>query len=225
MGYVFGLIQGVRHALEPDHLAAVSTVVAEQRSARTSLLYSVCWGVGHALTLLFVGGALHLLRERMPASTERAFELAVAIMLIALGVRAIRMATRLGLRGERVTHRHGAILHAHPSPGEHVHWRGLALARRPLLIGVVHGLAGSGAMTVLIAGRYASRMEGLAFILVYGIGATLGMAALAGLAGVPLARAMRTRLGPPLLLGTAGVFSLTLGFLWGWPLVQAMSVG
>lgn len=223
MGWLLGLAQGLRHAVEPDHLAAVSTMVAEQRSARASLFFAAMWGAGHAFMLLAVGGVLFVLRQQMPDRVAHGFELVVAAMLIALGVRALRQAARAGRNTVPERHHHGARAHAHGAPAAgHLHVRGWILARRPLLIGVVHGLAGSGALTALVAGSYPSAASGLLFMLLYGVGAMIGMALLAGFAGVPLARAMRTRYGATILLGVTGAFSLILGFVWGWPIVHAM---
>jgi len=233
LGWIFGLAQGVRHAFEPDHLAAVSTMVAEQRSARASMFFAAMWGAGHAAVLLAVAGALFVVRAEMPPSLASAFELVVAGMLIALGVRALRQAVRAGREGPSVLHRHGAQAHAHGARAAHVHVGGWTLARRPLLIGVVHGLAGSGALTALVAssfhgpdaagtGTYASAASGLFFMLLYGVGATIGMALLAGTVGVPLARAMKTRWGGAILLGASGALSVILGLVWVWPIVHAM---
>jgi high-affinity nickel-transport protein len=228
IGLLFGLAQGLRHAFEPDHIAAVSTMVAEQRSARASIFFAAMWGAGHALMLLVVGGALFVLRREMPQRLAHGFELLVAVMLIALGVRALRQAVRAGragASGASLVHRHGTRTHVHGVAESHVHVRRWTLARRPLLIGIVHGLAGSGALTAIVASSQPSAASGLLFMALYGAGATLGMALLAGFAGVPLARAMRTRYGAPILLGVTGVFSLALGLVWGWPIVHAMTLG
>lgn len=223
VGWLFGLAQGVRHAIEPDHLAAVSTVVAEQRSARASMFFAAAWGVGHALVLCVVGGVLFVARHEMPERLEHLFELGVAVMLVGLGLRAIRHAVRAGRGGAVTMHRHGAHTHAHGASAPHVHLRGWTLARRPLLIGVVHGLAGSGALTALVASSFGSAASGLLFMALYGAGAAIGMALLAGVVGVPLARFMSTRWGSTILLGSTGAFSLVLGFVWGWPIVHAMT--
>jgi hypothetical protein len=217
-GYLFGLLQGVRHAFEPDHVAAVSTVVAEQRSARVGASYAACWGTGHALMLFVAGGALLLLRREMPAQLAHAFELCVAVMLVALGARAIRRAAGARLEDGPHARRDGAGASAPAGV------RGVSLRRalRALAIGVVHGLAGSGALTAIVASSYPSTVERLAFLLVYGLGATAGMALFAGVIGGPLAHAMRTRAGSRILLGSTGGLSLVLGLVWGWPLVNAM---
>jgi high-affinity nickel-transport protein len=221
IGCLFGLGQGVRHALEPDHLAAVSTVVAAQRSVRTSVFYAVCWGVGHCLMLVAVGAPLFLARREVPETLGGVFELCVAAMLVTLGLRALWRACGAALRpplapGDEV--RPGAK--ATSTAGE----RSAVRAMQPLAIGLVHGLAGSGALTIIVASNYRSALAGLVFILVYGLGATAGMAMLAGAVGVPLARTMRTRLGPPLVLGTTGAFSLVLGLIWSLPALRAVAL-
>ena len=200
LAMVFGLLQGVRHAMEPDHLAAVSTLMAEQRSTRGSVGYAALWGLGHALMLLAVGGALFLLRTRLPPALEDVFELGVAVMLVGLGLRGLNLA------------RHFA-----PTPQAHTHGSGSRL--RPLFIGLVHGLAGSGALSAIVLAKASSALAGLVFLAVYGAGAALGMALLAGVAGVPLARLVRSPRGMPLLLGVTGVLCVGLGLGWGYPLL------
>ncbi|HEY8038787.1 MAG TPA: hypothetical protein VIF15_03305 [Polyangiaceae bacterium] len=216
LGLLWGLAQGVRHALEPDHLAAVSTLVAERKTARSAASYAVAWGVGHALVLLAFGGALLLLRGQVPERVGAAFELVVAAMLVVLGVRALRRALVRDVSGEARPHGHSVGAHAHAGPADHLHVRGFTLARQPLVVGSIHGLAGSGALAAIVLSRMPSPLAGLVYMAVYGGGAMLGMAMLAGVAGVPLARLARTRRGIPVLLGTTGALSLLLGVAWGW---------
>ncbi|HWL85794.1 MAG TPA: hypothetical protein VNO21_08335 [Polyangiaceae bacterium] len=214
MGAVLGVASGVRHAIEPDHLAAVSTFVAEQRSSRATVAFAAVWGIGHALMLMVVGGALLFLGRQMPAVLGDVFELIVAIMLIGLGVRGLLQAVRA----------HRGRHHAHPIPlvpraptrPTHTH------VGRPLAVGLVHGLAGSGALTALVISRMGSPLAGLGFMALYGFGAMLGMAMLAGVAGVPLARVVRSPYGMPILLALTGVVSLVVGATWGAPLALRM---
>jgi hypothetical protein len=220
VGCVLGLLQGMRHAMEPDHVAAMSTLVAEQRSARSSIKFAIAWGAGHGMTLLVVGGLLFCFREEMPPRLTDIFELAVGIMLIALGARALVIAARAGGRVTR--HRHRGVDHTHLQADDHVHVRGWILARRPLAIGLLHGLAGTGALAAMVMARLPSAFAGLLFLALYGIGATCGMAALAGIAGVPLARLMRLQHAPAALMALTGLFSIGLGGVWSWPLVERL---
>lgn len=222
LGLLWGLAQGMRHALEPDHLAAVSTLVAERRTARSAASYAVAWGLGHAMVLLAFGGALLVVQAHLPGRVAAAFELVVAVMLVVLGLRALRRAIVHGA-GAPVEHLHRHGAHAHAGPADHVHVRGFTLARRPLVVGCIHGLAGSGALAALVMPQMKSVALGLLYMTVYGGGAALGMAMLAGVVGLPLARIVRTRRGVPVLLGTTGALSLLLGIAWGVAAATALA--
>src|SRR5262245_41777547 len=102
-----GSLLGMRHALEPDHLAAVTTLVSRERSGVRAVLLGMCWGLGHTLMLVAVGVVLIVLRAEMPPAASELFELFVAIMLVGLGVRAILQAAREGRDGPARLHRHG----------------------------------------------------------------------------------------------------------------------
>src|SRR5262245_57048311 len=106
-----GSLLGIRHALEPDHLAAVTTLVSRERSSVRAAMLGACWGLGHTLALVVVGAVLIVLRKEMPAALTELFELGVALMLITLGVRAVVQAVRQGLDGPERLHRHGRIVH------------------------------------------------------------------------------------------------------------------
>src|SRR5947209_20327801 len=106
-----GSLLGMRHALEPDHLAAVSTLVGDQPNSRRAAWLGVYWGLGHTLTLILVGAALMVLRAEMPAYASDVFELCVALMLVGLGVRAIAIAARQGPSGPVHVHAHGDHVH------------------------------------------------------------------------------------------------------------------
>jgi len=217
LGLIWGLAQGMRHALEPDHLAAVSTLIAERRSARSATSYALAWGVGHALVLLAFGGALLLVQGHVPPWIGAGFELLVAAMLVVLGARGLRLAfARPGSDPADDAHPRGSHAHGPTHTWDHVHVKGVTLARRPLIVGCIHGLAGSGALAALVIPGMRSALAGLLYIAVYGGGAALGMALLAGVLGVPLAKLVQTRRGAPVLLGTTGALSLVFGLAWGW---------
>src|SRR5256885_3224515 len=148
-----GSLLGMRHALEPDHLAAVSTLVTGDDDARGSLrgaFLGACWGFGHTASLLVVGIALVAVRAKLPGRLEDLFEFFVALMLIALRLRAIYLSVRQGAAGPVHAHHHGAIAHPHRGAPAHIHIGAWTLARRPLIVGAIHGLAGSGALTALV---------------------------------------------------------------------------
>ena len=137
-----GSLLGMRHALEPDHLAAVSTLVSGERSSYKAAFLGACWGLGHTLALVAVGAVVVLLRAELPVRVSNLFEFGVAIMLVGLGVRAIYLAARQGPAGPTRAHHHGRTVHVHSGATGHIHIGAWTLARRPLLVGAVHGLAG-----------------------------------------------------------------------------------
>lgn len=214
-GWLLGVVLGMRHALEPDHLTAVSALVTEERGARRGALLGVAWGAGHTLALLAVGVALALLEAEMPARLAVAFELGVSAMLVALGARNLARAWRLGREGPVRRHAHGGRAHAHAGGLPHVHLGSVALARRPLLIGVVHGLAGSGSLTALVLAGLPSTGARLLYIGLFGLGSAAGMALLSGLAGWPLARLAREPRAARGVLWATGLLSAGLGVLSG----------
>ena len=217
-----GSLLGVRHALEPDHLAAVSTLVAEQRSSRKAALLGAWWGLGHTISLLCAGAILIVLRAELPPRLSETFEVLVAAMLIALGVRAIWQAAGQGAIGPVRAHHHGRVVHAHRAGAPHVHIGTWTLARRPLLVGAVHGLAGSGALTALVLANLPSTSARLAYLGVFGLGSTLGMAVLSGVLGWPLARLGAHRGVARAITFGVGVLSIVLGIAWGYPICAAM---
>ncbi|HKA87838.1 MAG TPA: hypothetical protein VKE22_09245 [Haliangiales bacterium] len=220
--WVLGLALGTRHALEPDHLAAVSTLVTRPTGIRPlgSAMLGAFWGIGHTLALFAVGVVLTVLRTELPPRLGEAFELVVAAMLIFLGVRALLLARREAGEGEATRHVHppDGVAHTHAGPAAHVHLGRFTLAVRPLVIGIVHGLAGSGALAALAMARLDTGGARVAYIACFGLGSVVGMSILTGLLGIPLAR-MRPRV-LRYVGATAGCISLVLGVLWGAPLIE-----
>ncbi|HMB82007.1 MAG TPA: hypothetical protein VKI43_18155 [Vicinamibacterales bacterium] len=214
-----GSLLGMRHALEPDHLAAVSTLVTGERNSYKAAFLGVCWGLGHTFSLIVVGTVLVVLRAEMPERVADGFEFCVALMLIGLGLRAIYLAARQGPAGPAHVHHHGHTTHVHEGAPAHVHIGTWTLARRPLLVGTVHGLAGSGALTALVVATLPSTAARITYMAVFGLGSTLGMAALSGLLGWPLARAGSHRGLARALSLAVGCVSTTLGVFWGYPLL------
>lgn len=213
----FGSLLGMRHALEPDHLAAVSTLVSRERSSTKAALLGVCWGLGHTAGLIVVGAVLVFLRAELPARIADFFELLVAVMLIVLGSRAVMQAVRLGQPAH--LHQHAFAVHRHSGLPAHVHIGTWTLARRPLLIGAIHGLAGSGALTALVLTTLPSTAARLSYMALFGLGSTVGMAALSGLLGWPLARLGAHHVVSRSVSFAVGAMSVVLGIFWGYPLL------
>ena len=213
---------GARHALDPDHLAAVSVLAADSPGARRGALLGAMWGIGHAIALLATAIVLAMLAAELPPALCNAFELGVAAMLVVLGGRALRRALRDGGSGPSPLHAHSGVAHQHPGVGPHVHVAARALAIRPLVIGIVHGLAGSGALTALVLARIPSTPLRLAYIALFGVGSVVGMSVLSGLAGWPLARLARRPSAARLLFGTVGAATAIMGLAWGWPALDRL---
>jgi hypothetical protein len=216
----FGSLLGMRHALEPDHLAAVSTLVSRERNTVRAAALGMCWGLGHTFGLIVVGAALVLLQTELPARVADLFELLVALMLIVLGMRAVHQALAQARPAHQ--HPHTFAVHHHSGLPPHVHIGAWTLARRPLIIGTVHGLAGSGALTALVLTTLPSTYARLTYMALFGLGSTAGMAALTGLLGWPMARLGAHQAVMRGVSVAVGAMSVVLGMYWGYPLVVKM---
>lgn len=225
-----GFALGLRHALDADHLAAVAVMVGERRrSPLGSSLVGLLWGAGHAAALSIVGLAVVVIGVRIPDRLASWMEAAVGVVLVALGGRLL------------LRHRAGAVLHAHPhahGPREHfhphIHEAGLDLShdshhalppsaravveagpgRRPFLIGILHGMAGSAALMLFVLTSIQGVPARLAYVALFAAGSVLGMAAMSVLVGLPFliggpidGRAQRS------LRLAAGSISLALGVI------------
>lgn len=219
---VLGIAQGIRHALEPDHLAAVSTLASEQPSARAGLRLGATWGLGHTLSLVVVGGSLAALQTHLPERVAACFELGVAMMLIFLGIRAVLRSLREGHTGAEHRHTHGGRIHVHAAPASHLHAGKLTFSTRPLLIGLVHGLAGSGALSALVMAELPSASQRISYIALFGMGSIVGMALLSAAVGSPLARLQRAPVWAGRALRLVGVLSTGLGIWWAYVSMQTV---
>ncbi|HEV3037105.1 MAG TPA: high-affinity nickel-transport family protein [Candidatus Angelobacter sp.] len=194
---------GMKHAVDPDHVIAVSTIVTREHSVKRSALIGVAWGIGHTLTILAVGGSIILFRITLPPRLGLAMEMAVGIMLIWLGVKNLGGVFAWAVRhpalapgnpgSERPNyHAHGDYVHIHQHPEPHAHPHdprhnpvavmdrrfkqyGTYQLLRPLMIGIVHGLAGSAAIALLVLSTIANVRWAITYLLVFGIGTILGM--------------------------------------------------
>jgi nitrile hydratase accessory protein len=209
-----GSLLGMQHAFEPDHLAAVATLMTGERSSAKAAWLGAWWGLGHTLTLLAAGTALVVLRAEMPTAATMAFELGVVLLLIGFGARAIYQAACGSL--PRRTHSH-----AKPATSRLVDVDRWTLAR-PLLVGAVHGLAGSGALTALVVATLPSTATRLGYLALFGIGTTLGMVGLSGLLGWQIARMGSDRGIVRTFSLAVGCVSTVLGLFWGYPFLSRL---
>lgn len=236
-----GFFLGMRHATDPDHVIAVSTIVTRQRTIRAALLIGSLWGVGHTLTIVVVGGVIILFSIVIPPRLGLTMEMAVALMLIVLGmwnltgmlqrIREIRIGgeDRAHPLSARV-HSHGDYVHSHvsgPGPAQHGHaenqtpsaWLdrrfgrlGLYQVIRPLVVGLVHGLAGSAAVALLVLALIKNPWWAVAYLLLFGMGTIAGMMLITGAIAAPLAYAsMRFSRLERHLRVASGLLSLAFG--------------
>ena len=226
-GILLGLLVGLRHAFEPDHLTAISTLVAEAQDGRRGAWLGALWGLGHTAALVIVGVLLMCAGARLPVAIAAGFEGAVSAMLILLGARAIVRAWRpdepraIVLRPVR-PHWHGRFAHVHSEATSHLHVARRTLAWRPLIVGLVHGLAGSGALTALVFAELPSAGLRIAYITLFGFGSVAGMAIASGIAGASL-HAMARRPGTRRMLAlVTGAVSIVVGVLWAVPVLGAL---
>jgi hypothetical protein len=187
--WILSAILGLRHALEPDHMAAVATLVTGTSRPAAAARLGASWGIGHAAALLAMATLLAITSAALPPSAGATLELLVGAMLIVLG-------------GVRL----GAALRATPAAD-----RGTG---RSFSTGIVHGLAGSGALTVLAASQVPSASARLAFVATFGFGSIVGMMLLSGMAGGLMERLARRPAIARGLGATAGGLGILLGIAW-----------
>jgi ABC-type nickel/cobalt efflux system permease component RcnA len=222
-----GFLVGMQHALEADHVAAVSSIAARRSAMRDIVKHGITWGLGHTLTLFLFAGAAILLGATIGDDLARRLEAAVGVMLILLGGFVIWRLIR-----DRVhfhVHRHGdgtRHLHAHSHRGEtrphspvrhdHDHQqgprKGSGVAWRSLFVGLMHGMAGSAALLVLTVSSVESPLLGIGYVALFGLGSVVGMGALSAVIAVPLvwsARAMT--LANHVMQGVIGGITILIG--------------
>jgi ABC-type nickel/cobalt efflux system permease component RcnA len=219
-----GLMFGLKHATEVDHVVAVTTIVSEQRSVWRAAVVGGLWGAGHTASLVVVGFVVLTLRVAVPEGVAGWLEFGVALMIIALGVNAFAKALRGRADAHVHRHRHGGVAHAHvhfhepgaaPAGGDSGHTHAVTrVGLKPVLVGAMHGLAGSAALTLLVLAQIDSAALGLLYLAVFGAGSVVGMMLMSGLVGLPFALSARRLSGLSNGLQTAaGAASVAFG-LW-----------
>lgn len=231
-----GFFLGMRHATDPDHVIAVSTIVSRERSVRHAGLIGILWGLGHTITIVLVGAAIIVFSIVIPARVGLSMELSVGLMLVLLGVMNLTGLTRwitetLTPAGQETAghsrpHFDGGFVHSHPHrhedhdhPGEQapswldgtVSRLGLYQSLRPLVVGVVHGLAGSAAVALLVLTTIRNPVWAVAYLMVFGVGTIAGMMLITAAIAMPLALGGRRFGRMNRYFATASGF-LSLGF-------------
>ncbi|MGH7516057.1 MAG: high-affinity nickel-transport family protein [Gemmatimonadales bacterium] len=234
-----GFFLGMRHATDPDHVIAVATIVARQRNPGAAAMIGAAWGLGHTLTILIVGGGIILFGWVIPGRMGLSLELAVGAMLIVLGLANLGDLFQLVRRPAQTAksahvhshaHSHGDYVHTHPhghEPEAHPHapdrtpvsWLDRHLGTigsyrllRPMIVGVVHGLAGSAAVALLVLAAIGDPSWSLFYLLLFGVGTIAGMMIVTAAIAMPFRYAdHRSGLFARRLRAAAGLVSVAVG--------------
>ncbi len=211
----------MKHALDADHVVAVSTIVVENRKLWRSSLIGAFWGLGHTLTLLLVGVAILVGKLSIPERVALVFELAVGAMLVILGLLVARRMVRERWHLHPHTHEGHAHVHwhSHKDAADHEHAH---LPMKSLVVGMVHGLAGSAALMLLVLATIKSVWEGIFYILVFGVGSIGGMMLLTTAISVPLLWAARLEKTQRAITVLVSVVSIGLGLAIMYETVKAL---
>jgi high-affinity nickel-transport protein len=202
-----GFFLGMRHATDSDHVVAVTTIVTREKSVRSASMVGAMWGVGHSAAILALGGAIVLFGVVMPPRVGLFLELAAALMLVLLGVYNLAQARR--------AHRPSAVADRDQPEGREA--QSSAARRgggglRPLLLGLVHGLAGSAAVALVVLTTIHPPIWGFVYLVLFGVGTLAGMMLITSAMALPLAVAARKVSSWSGYIGVvAGLFSLVFG--------------
>ena len=218
---LLGFLLGMRHAIEADHVAAVATLTTRTNSIRQGIQQGAAWGLGHTLTLFLFGGIVLFVTNIVPEEIVRWVELAVGIMLIALGLDVICRLIRERVHFHTHSHRDGAVhFHAHSHKDEkyqdhdathHEHKHPTGFPIRALLIGLMHGMAGSAALIILTLQSISSQWLGLVYIALFGAGSIAGMSLFSVVVAIPLRAARHLTWAHNSLQATIGAATIALG--------------
>ncbi len=207
-----GFLLGARHALDADHVVAISTIATDQRSLWRSSAIGFCWGIGHTLVLLLAGLAVLGFKLTISGEWARLFEAGVGLMLVGLGVSVgvtlwrERLHVHAHAHMDRAEHLH---VHSHRAGPDHTHLHRYRLEYKALAVGMVHGLAGSAALLLLVLSSARSVLDGVLYILAFGAGSICAMVLLGAILSLPFvftsAHLVRTHLALRALTGLASV--------------------
>jgi High-affinity nickel-transport protein len=214
-----GFLLGMQHALEADHIAAVSSIAARRTDVRDIVKHGLTWGLGHTLTLFAFAGAAILLGHAIPEHLAQPIETAVGIMLVGLGAHVLWRLWRDRVHFHSHGHGDGTVhIHAHSHAHETiphvraVHEHAHGFRWRTLLVGLMHGMAGSAALLLLTVSQASSAAVGLGYIALFGIGSMIGMGALSTVIAVPLAVSARwLTWANSGLQGAVGIVTIAIG--------------
>jgi hypothetical protein len=201
-----GFVLGLKHATDADHIVAVTTMLGKERRLLRSCWIGAFWGVGHTLSLTVAGLVVVLLKTPISETTAIWLETAVAVMLVVLGGRVLFQSFH------KHEHVHAGSTHTHwHLDGPHTHWSHFGL--RPVVVGMIHGAAGSAALSLLVLSTISSTWTALGYILIFGVGSIIGMLGISLLIALPISWAGRRLTGR--IQAVAGAFSCAFGVYLG----------
>ncbi len=196
-----GFVIGLQHALEADHVAAVSSLVCGKSGATRIARHGAIWGLGHTLVLVVFGGGVLFLKMTIDDGFANGLEFGVGVMLVALGGNVLYRLWRQKIHFHAHRHSNGNLhIHAHshrhdPDPHDlspHAHEHRKTAWARTFLVGLMHGMAGTAALVVLTATTFEAPGLGFVFIAVFGVGSIIGMVALSAVIAVPISLTARS---------------------------------
>lgn len=223
---LLGFVLGLQHATDPDHVVAVATIVTRERRFAAGARVGLLWGVGHTVTLAVAGTVIVALNLGVPERIATGLELVVAAMLVGLGAVRLREAVRgiVAVAPERrvadhhhgareLVHEHHGHAHVHPSAALLAAWRDeeRRLGRRALLVGAVHGMAGTAAVALLLLATLHTVVAAVVYLLVFGLGTIAGMTALTAAMAYPIARLSRLSRLRDAMAVASGVGAIAFG--------------
>jgi sulfite exporter TauE/SafE len=174
---VIGFILGIKHAIEPDHVIAVSTMVSNTNKLLSSSIIGVFWGIGHTITLFIVGIVFIFMKKEIPSEVALFLEFAVGVMLVYLGIKSYVFAEKKHIYSHK--HRHDGIIHKQTNSK--------LLYSKSTFIGLVHGLSGSATMILLTMTSVKDPLQASMYIIFFGLGTVIGMLLCTMLIGIPFA--------------------------------------
>lgn len=192
---LMGLVLGIKHAMEPDHVIAVSTIVSRTKKLFTACLVGVSWGIGHTLTLFVVGMIFILMKKEIPSDLAKYLEFAVGIMLVYLGISNFFFTKKEHDHGHTHTHENTSHL-------------------KSILIGSVHGLSGSAALILLTMATIEHPLQGALYIALFGVGTIIGMMISTLVIGIPFAMSSKNKKLNQIFTKSAGLVSILFGIYY-----------
>lgn len=234
-----GFLLGLKHATDADHVVAVTTIVSKQKKLRHAALVGVFWGIGHTSMIIAVGIAIIIFQLTIPEKVQLSFEFIVAAALVMLGVFNLTGATRSLMRKLSAPHSHShqhdtkpVHTHSHTDMAQNTHAHrneatdsiGIFPLLRPLVVGIIHGLAGSAAVTLLILGSITDERVAILYLGIFGLGTIIGMMLITTAIGIPIIAGGKkferfdrtvTRIAGYLSIGYGLYFGYHIGFVEG----------